>query len=465
MNYAASGDLFAPQSASHVNSLGAHPTANQESEPKSYGSAAPSIIFNEVSIRPNQSEDAPITDVPDGGLKAWLVVVGAYLALFSSFGVVNAYGVFQEYYTTTLLPNASPSVISLIGSLQLFILYGLSPLIGKLFDTYGPNILLPLGSLIIVASMMLLSICQAGETYQFYLCQGVLFGIGNALIFTPALAIAGHWFKRKRAYVIGIIASGSALGGIVYPILLQRLISSLGFGWAVRVAAFVTMACLCISSLTIRTNLPLKKEFSLAGAVDFSGFLDVKYTLSAIGAFLGFYALFIPFFYIESYGLFQDVDPTLAKYLLVIMNGLGIPARILPGLLADKAGSLNVLIPTMFLSGVWCFAIWLPSRGAASVTAFAALYGLFSGGFVSLLPSYIASITPVEKFGARLGSIYFVIAIANLVGTPTAGAFLKEIDQKHFEWLIIFTGTLILAGAATFTAARFVHARSVFARV
>ena len=170
------------------------------------------------------------------------------------------------------------------------------------------QILLPLGSVIIVVSLMLLSLCQPGQTYQFYLCHGVLFGIGNALVwvlamticcfefhfewpyicfsFTPAVAIASHWFKRKRAYVIGIVTSGSAVGGIVYPIVLQRLITSLGFGWAVRISAFITMACLIISSLTIRTNLPLRKEFTLAGAVDLSGFLDPRYVLATVGAFL-----------------------------------------------------------------------------------------------------------------------------------------------------------------------------------
>lgn len=53
----------------------------------------------------------------------------------------------------------------------------------------------------------------------------------------------------------------------------------------------------------------------------------------------GFYALFVPFFYIESFGNLQGIDPSLKKYLLVIMNSLGIPARILSGLLADKLGS------------------------------------------------------------------------------------------------------------------------------
>lgn len=35
---------------------------------------------------------------PDGGLRAWLNVLGGFLVLASSFGVVNALGAFQAYY-------------------------------------------------------------------------------------------------------------------------------------------------------------------------------------------------------------------------------------------------------------------------------------------------------------------------------------------------------------------------------
>lgn len=31
-------------------------------------------------------------EVPEGGLRAWIVVIGASFALFATFGVVNAYG-------------------------------------------------------------------------------------------------------------------------------------------------------------------------------------------------------------------------------------------------------------------------------------------------------------------------------------------------------------------------------------
>ncbi|KAL0953928.1 hypothetical protein HGRIS_005093 [Hohenbuehelia grisea] len=414
-----------------------------------------------LSSQKSEKQSEPLVDeFPEGGIRAWLVVLGSFLCLFSTFGIVNAFGVFQEYYSSTLLPSSPPSVIALIGAIQLFLLYGLGPVVGRVFDAFGTKVLVPLGSFITVISIMMTSLCQKDQPYQFFLTQGILFGIGNAMLFTPALAIVSHWFHRRRAFAIGIAASGSSLGGVVYPIMLKSLISKLGFAWAVRICGFLTLACLVISCIIMRPRFPPLGTMSIASAVDFGGFRDVRYSLTAVSAFLLFYALFIPYFYIEDYAKYYDVSPVVTRYLLAILNACGVPARIIPGIAADKLGPLNILVPSTFISALLILAVWLPSRGAASILSFGALYGLFSGSFLALLPAYIAAISPRAHYGARLGMIYLIVAIANLIGTPSAGAFIKTINAEHFRNLIIFTGLLVTCGGLTLTIVRVVDSRA-----
>ncbi len=50
-----------------------------------------------------------------------------------------------------------------------------------------------------------------------------------------------------------------------------------------------------------------------------------------------------------------------------------------------------------------------------------------------------------------------VVAVATLAGTPTGGALLKEVDQKHFNALIIFAGALTTAGTVVLAIAGVVH--------
>lgn len=59
-------------------------------------------------------------DFPDGGLRAWLVVLGGFCSLFCTFGLVNCVGVFQEYYLRGPLRDYSASTVSWITSLQVF---------------------------------------------------------------------------------------------------------------------------------------------------------------------------------------------------------------------------------------------------------------------------------------------------------------------------------------------------------
>ena len=57
-------------------------------------------------------------DFPDGGLKAWSVVLGGCCCLFTSFGWINCIGIFQNYYQSHQLSNYSPSAIAWIPSTE-----------------------------------------------------------------------------------------------------------------------------------------------------------------------------------------------------------------------------------------------------------------------------------------------------------------------------------------------------------
>lgn len=62
-------------------------------------------------------------DILDTGSRAWITVLGAFAALFCTFGQMNAFGTFQTWYSTHQLQHLQPSTISWIGSLQLWIFF------------------------------------------------------------------------------------------------------------------------------------------------------------------------------------------------------------------------------------------------------------------------------------------------------------------------------------------------------
>ena len=136
-----------------------------------------------------------------------------------------------------------------------------------------------------------------------------------------------------------------------------------------------------------------------------------------------------------------------------------------------------MFIPVATACGILLLGLWLPATTPGPIIAFAALYGLFSGtpllpvpstltpmlthplprshtgAFVSLIPTYFAQISPREKLGARLGSVYVVAAAATLAGSPTGGALLAAVDAAHFAHLAVFCGVVMFAGVALLVAA------------
>lgn len=106
-------------------------------------------------------------------------------------------------------------------------------------------------ALLYVTSLMLTSLCD--EYYQFMLCQGVLGGIMNGLVYAPEVSVIGQYFHRRRALAMGIASSGSSLGGVIFPIMLTRLLyhTSVGFGWSVRIVGFMVLGLALVASFTI----------------------------------------------------------------------------------------------------------------------------------------------------------------------------------------------------------------------
>jgi MFS family permease len=52
--------------------------------------------------------------------------------------------------------------------------------------------------------------------WQVFLSQGACMGLGAGLLYIPSLALVGAWFDKKRAFALGIVMSGIAVGGIIY---------------------------------------------------------------------------------------------------------------------------------------------------------------------------------------------------------------------------------------------------------
>ena len=292
----------------------------------------------------------------------------------------------------------------------------------------------------------------SSKYYQFILSQGICSPFGASMIFYPAMSATGTWFHKNRAWAFGVMAAGSSLGGVIFPIMVERLVASAGFGWAMRAAAFLILGLLIYANLTVKSRLPpTPKPWGFREFVD--PLRELPFALVVISSFLFFFGIFLPFNYIILYATKYGMSQRLASYIIAILNALSVFGRTIPGAIADRLGRFNTMIVTSFLSAILVLALWIPSRGNVPIILFAALYGFSSGAFVSLAPALIAQISDIRQIGVRTGSMFAIVSIAALVGNPIGGALVTH-EHGGYTHLQLFCGIVLFAGACFFVAAR-----------
>ncbi|KAF7532075.1 hypothetical protein G7054_g8285 [Neopestalotiopsis clavispora] len=412
------------------------------------GSAQNAPVATMEKIEEPTVEEINLSHRPDGGLDAWLQVLSAWCVIFSTFGLVNCFGVYQTYYEQVLLPTSSSSSISWVGSIQGFLLLAGGIFSGPLFDMGYFRHLLCSGLFLIIFGQFMTSLCT--EYYQVLLAQGLCIGLGCALTFPPATATLSQYFSRRIALATGLASSGSPLAGTVLPIAFNQMVDRLGFGWATRIIAFILCGVAVIPLMFFKTRLPPSTH--RRALIDVSAFTDVPFMIFVVGSFFCFVALYIPFFYIELFSIEHSlVSDSFAPYMVAIMNGVSVPGRIVPGIISDFIGSPTIVMGgCAALSCILAFA-WIGIRNYGGIIVFAVLYGGFSGGVVSSHPSAIFSLTTDHtRMGTRLGMACFVAGVALLIGTPIAGAILGTEDHANeakWDGLIAFCAISMFLGA------------------
>ncbi|KAF1937343.1 MFS general substrate transporter [Clathrospora elynae] len=398
----------------------------------------------------------------EGSYAAWLTVAGSTLVYYASFGVMSSFGFFQDYYNTEFLKDTPTSAIAFIGTLQMALMNMLAAVSGALCDRYGVKYLYLGSSTGTIIALLLLSAIQPGQFWQVFMTQGLLMGLAIAFGVQPALTVVGQHFKERRALAMGLVSTGSAFGGIGFPLMFERLLPSVGFANALRLAALKIAICYSLA-LCISTSKPSGKpeRRSCGSLIDFRGFLDLRYAILCVGTWFAILGLWIPSYYIKPYTNAAYQGNTISKYFLCIMNGSSIMGAILGGLLGDHIGRLNILWPITLVSGCLCLFIWLLSNSMATLILFICVYGFSTSSVTALSSSVIGQMTPDDKLGARIGAFYSVVAIASLVGTPIGGALIANDKEKDgYRGLILFSGTALIIGSIFMFGSRLLHDRN-----
>ncbi|KXN87189.1 Riboflavin transporter MCH5 [Leucoagaricus sp. SymC.cos] len=431
---------------------------------------------------------SPDDDFPDGGLRAWLVVFGGMCNCYATFGYVNSWGIFQAYYQDTILKDYSPSTISFkhiiripyskitrhrrcehspgpvisytptnleptvhrawIGSIQYALVFLPGLVVGRLFDIgYFRSVFITCSIVLVVATFL---IAQCTQFWHLLIVQGFLVGFACGGIFGPTQAIVAHWFKRRRGRALGFIAIGSSLGGTTIPIAAKNLIPSVGFPWTMRIIGFILLVFTGICNLTLKRRLPPVNV--KGGLLNLAAFKDPPFTIYCLSSFLTFLGIYTVLTYVNVSATQLGSSPDLAFYFVAFANAASLFGRWMSGLLADKTGCMNIMIPFTFFAGILTYA-WPFTHSTASLIVVTLIYGFCSGTYVSLLTAPIMNFGGEGDVGRRIGMFMTITALGAVAGPPISGAI--NAATGDFEGVGLYAGSTVILGVACMVTARY----------
>jgi MFS family permease len=333
-----------------------------------------------------------------------------------------------------------------------------SPLIGKLFDRFGPLIVYAVGLLLLGGGFLIASYSHILWQFQFSL--GFCVGIGIAFIGNvPNSILLGRWFGPRLPTAMAVVYSATGAGVLILLPASQVLIDHLQ--WRGAYLTFGTVTLLLLLPLLV---LPwrLFSSGSPALAKDAATEApDLGWTLMSAMQHHAFWALFATFFF-TAIGMYA-ISPQVVAYLidagfppLQAATAWGFSGVVLLfGMLS--VSTLDTIIgrrPSVLLSyaismiGIvllWLLQ-WYPNFWM--LTGFVVCFGSMIGSRGPLLAA-----TAMKIFrGERLGTIYGTITIGSGLGSAFGswGGGLIHDWTHSYNPLLAFAFVAVVLGMIPF---------------
>ncbi|KAI9263145.1 major facilitator superfamily domain-containing protein [Phascolomyces articulosus] len=409
----------------------------------------------------DQEKDDIEDKIPDGGLRAWLIVLGAFLMVVTSYGT----SVMQDFYERQWGDKVDDVQLQLsfVGTFCLIFANACGPIAQIMRSIWGTRIVLLIGTFLIAIGLIIAGFSK--EIWHLYLTQGILFGTGVSLMYVTIMAVAPGYFDKKRGLALGLIASGSGIGGLIMPFIMTPINNSLGAGWTYRIVGFICLGCDLVACLLVRDRKPLSKQRKkLSEIIRLDIFKNKNFRIWGLGALVQMLGYYIPFFFLPSYATWLGLSSDQGSSLVAVSSALNFVGRILAGILADRFGVVNINTIFLFISGLCTLLIWTFAYDYGTLMAYSAVFGCFSGSYFSLVSPITLNILGMERFPSGL-SMILMSNIISVFGPNIASAIDGAAGAEPYFAYKMFAGVSYIVATFVMIWLKFSLNRKIFTKV
>jgi len=340
-------------------------------------------------------------------------------------------------------PRAVPSIAY---SLQYFGAGIGGIFMGYILDRAGLGIPALVGASMIGTGALLTSIVS--NQWQLYLIYGVMMGfLGRSALFSPLTANITRWFDHNRSMAVGVVGSGQALAGAMWPPVFQHFFDAIGWrqtSFWYGVFALSTMLPLVLVLRqrppplgTVARNPVAKASVRTGAAIARPALSSLKMqatlSIASIGCCV---AMSLPLAHLVSYVSDIGYEPARGAEILSLMLACAALSSLFGvGFLGMRFGGLRALFVFSSAQALFLAALAFIDN-LTSLYVAAALFGLGYGGILPCYPIIVRDYLPAPEVGRRTAIVILCAGGGMALGAWLGGAIFDVTGSYETAFLI-----------------------------
>jgi MFS family permease len=331
----------------------------------------------------------------------------------------------------------------------------LAPLVGFLFDRWGPRKLIFAGAIILGLGLLLLS--RTSSLSMFYGSFILISTAASISVGVVPMTVVGNWFRKRVSLATGIVVSGTAAGGVLVP-LVTWVIDAYQWRTAMIIFGLGAWAVVFPLALVVR-HRPEQYGYLPDGGVRKIIDVDeaqaaVQYSEVDIGAKQALKGR--AFWHISlAMACHFMVAVAVLTHVMPYLSSIGIPratsslvagaipvvtiiGRLSFGWFGDRFDKRRVTAFGMVLLGLSMLIFnYVHMAGAWLMITFIIVFGVGYGGQVPMSAALVREYFGRARLGTVLGLATGVAYVGSLIGPPLAGWMYDAYGSYQGAWFVM----------------------------
>lgn len=383
----------------------------------------------------------------------WRQVASGFVLLACVATITSSYSVIAvplaaEFKPSRAVLGLAMTVISGMSAI-------LAPFLGGLMDRASLKRMMLLGSAFLAGGYLALTFAQTFT--QVLLVYALLIAPANVLLGPVAVTVLlSRWFVNRRGTALGIAIAGVAMGGMIFPPVIQAFLDNFPWREGMRLFAVVILVLTSVAAALV-VSRPGDRGLHPDGAASDPVKAAGSRPPMSVWAILrdpAFWLIVIMVAVVTSgmkgmvtnlapLAIDEGVKPTTAAYLVSIYASCGFISKLFFAGIADRMNLRYLAVTSLVGFGIGMLVLTQAQLGFWLIAMGVGLVGLFGGLMVPLESMLGARVFGRDAVGRAVGLLSMVLLVA-LMSTPPLFGLIFDLTGSYSGIFYTFGGLAML---------------------